>query len=358
MHFSSVLVACIIGTTVWETYETADLSVKNNQTSASKYETRSLDELFKLKMPGHGAITFHLVSILTSRKKPSEYRRNTKSYDILWSEKNLRSLESIFYFHPNAIVNIHSNSLATEDFEAFIELGYQISVVPIDLDKVSRSTALEGITKQARFEKWETGPYWYSHVSDMLRLLILFRYGGVYLDTDVVITRSFHDLEDSLGYQDEKELNGAVMIFRKPRNRYLKWCIEEFNRAYDSTVWDLNGPKLLSRVYRRFVKTKGWSAVVKALPPSTFQLIPWDKVNSHCFHNSTDEEMYQMVVKIKVLRPYAIHWNSHHNRRREVLPGTICEYLFTRFCVLCSGEPVPPAHYPIFQHKGLKVSLP
>ena len=305
------------------------------------------------------AIIFHLVSMLTNRRKPSEYRREEKSFAMLWNAKNLRSLESIFYFHPNAIVKIHSNALETDDFKAFIDGGFNVSVVPIDLDEISRSTSLEGIRTQKRYFKWEVGHFWYSHVSDMLRLLVLYRYGGVYLDTDVVVTRSFHDIDNALGYQDEEDINGAVMVFKKPGNEYLKWCIDEFNQRYDRTRWDANGPKLLSRVYQRFAM-RAWSArAVRVMPSSTFQPIPWENVRSHCFQNATGEEdMFLTAVKFTLFRPYAVHWNNHHNSQTKILPGTLCEYLFTRFCVLCRGEPAPPARYPTFALNGVELSLP
>lgn len=47
-----------------------------------------------------------------------------------------------------------------------------------------------------------------------------FRYGGIYLDSDIVVLKPLSELNNTVGYEDElggKTLNGAVMVFRKHR---------------------------------------------------------------------------------------------------------------------------------------------
>jgi len=39
----------------------------------------------------------------------------------------------------------------------------------------------------------------YNHVSDIARLVLLYKYGGVYLDTDFVSIRSLTELRNTLG---------------------------------------------------------------------------------------------------------------------------------------------------------------
>ena len=47
-----------------------------------------------------------------------------------------------------------------------------------------------------------------------------FRYGGIYLDSDIVMLKPLSELNNTVGYEDGlsgKTLNGAVMVFRKHR---------------------------------------------------------------------------------------------------------------------------------------------
>lgn len=46
------------------------------------------------------------------------------------------------------------------------------------------------------------------------------RYGGIYLDSDIVVLKSLSSLSNSVGMEDQdhgRPLNGAVMAFRRHR---------------------------------------------------------------------------------------------------------------------------------------------
>lgn len=150
-----------------------------------------------------------------------------------------RCLESIFYHHPRATVTIYSNQLpathptgakastrppsatrgsvlaeagsvlveaeprpqpsVSEDhlsipptpnvpvIQALIAHGYNVRVRPYNL-----TTLLSGTPSAPwlrRLDEWRREPYFYSHITDVLRLALLFRHGGVYLDSDVILLR-------------------------------------------------------------------------------------------------------------------------------------------------------------------------
>lgn len=50
--------------------------------------------------------------------------------------------------------------------------------------------------------------------------VVLSRYGGIYLDSDIIVLKSLSLLNNSVGVEDRltgSSLNGAVMAFRKHR---------------------------------------------------------------------------------------------------------------------------------------------
>ena len=74
--------------------------------------------------------------------------------------------------------------------------------------------------------------------TEILRLATLWHYGGVYLDTDVIIMRPLKpDLHNCLGteltgkYREAKVLNGAILIFEKG-SRFVWEAMHEFNSTY------------------------------------------------------------------------------------------------------------------------------
>ncbi|GAA0186647.1 glycosyltransferase [Lithospermum erythrorhizon] len=72
---------------------------------------------------------------------------------------------------------------------------------------------------------------------------LLYRFGGIYLDTDVIVLKSFAKRRNVIGAQsvdpDTKtwsRLNNAVMIFDKGHPLVYKF-IEEFSRTFDGNKW-------------------------------------------------------------------------------------------------------------------------
>lgn len=48
-------------------------------------------------------------------------------------------------------------------------------------------------------EEWRKGQYFFSHITEIIRLATLYKYGGVYLDTDVVVMQELYDLHNVVG---------------------------------------------------------------------------------------------------------------------------------------------------------------
>ena len=71
----------------------------------------------------------------------------------------------------------------------------------------------------------------YAFVSDYARLEILYKYGGIYLDTDILVCKSFDNLLEKkafIGYQNDLELNTGVIGAEKNN----KW-IGQLLKLYD-----------------------------------------------------------------------------------------------------------------------------
>lgn len=82
-------------------------------------------------------------------------------------------------------------------------------------------------------EAYEKGKY--AFVSDYVRLKVLYEYGGIYLDTDVEITKKmdeFLTLHAFSGFEDEKNIPTGIMGCEK-KNLIFKELLEYYdNRAF------------------------------------------------------------------------------------------------------------------------------
>ena len=297
-----------------------------------------------------------------------------------------RCLESIFFHHPRAVVKVYSNELPLGFLRAFSKLGFDVRIKRYNVTRLLADTPAAPWLD--RLDEWRRGPYYYSHSTDAVRLALLFRLGGtcpsgsrpqpsyhalhptpsaqrnvsvgerppptysgsflprhptpwtpspelplvaeprgtgVYMDTDVLLTRpvqlataSFRGaassgvlpmadddsagapprllrdddsaaagagagprpLRDALGiesYADPRTkqltLNGAVMAFGKG-SRFLWNALHEFASDYKPDRWGWNGPELLTRVASRCVG-------VQVEPPTSFYPLHWEVSATH-----------------------------------------------------------------------------
>ena len=248
--------------------------------------------------------------------------------------KHWRTIESIFYHHPTAIVKIYSNTLSDNIFNVLVESGYSIQVQRYSLEKVLVGTPAESFIK--KLDKARKTRYWYANESDILRMLLMYKLSGIYMDTDVIIVRPFYTLpENVLAWEaDQKMVNGAVMKFEKG-NLYLKACLEEFAKHFNGRKWGANGPQLLNRVYF----SANWGDdVIKIVDRKTFYMIHWSKIGYQCFSETKGKTFDANMEALKNVA-FAVHTNGKVTGSKGVYSslknGTICKHLYTSYCVLC-----------------------
>lgn len=94
---------------------------------------------------------------------------------------------------------------------------------------------------------WTTSPYKVMHLSDALRLVLLWKYGGVYVDLDVVVLGSFDEVRNSVCRELFPDVGNAVMAFDKG-HPFLLHCMRELANSYRPMDYPYNGPRLLDRV--------------------------------------------------------------------------------------------------------------
>ena len=72
------------------------------------------------------------------------------------------------------------------------------------------------------------------------------------MDTDVIVTRPFHPLNNALAFEDDETgiINGAIMVFQE-NNKFVEECLYEYLTNYKMDPWGYNGPFLITRMHTR-----------------------------------------------------------------------------------------------------------
>ncbi|XP_020115151.1 uncharacterized protein At4g19900-like [Ananas comosus] len=257
------------------------------------------------------------------------------------------AMESLFKSHPNACLLLVSDTMDSSKgahlLKPFLDKGFRVAAVAPDYNYLFKSTPAE-----CWFEKLlngEVDPGEVSlgqNLSNLLRLVVVYKFGGVYLDTDVIVMKSFSGLKNVIGAQavdaatgNWSRLNNAVMVFDKMHPLVYKF-IEEFALTFDGSKWGHNGPYLVSRVAARVAGRPGFEVTV--LPPSAFYPVDWNKI-AGLFKEPKDANYAKWVkAKIKSIRKesFAVHLWNKQSRGMNVEEGSVIGRIMLDCCVFCN----------------------
>ncbi|XP_043689773.1 lactosylceramide 4-alpha-galactosyltransferase [Telopea speciosissima] len=261
--------------------------------------------------------------------------------------RELISIESLFKSHPNACLLILSNSMDSRRgvpmLKPFLEKGFRVTAIPPNFDYIFKNTPAEAWFDRLKNGKIDPGQVSLGqNLSNLLRLAVLYKFGGVYIDTDVIILKSFSNLRNVIGAQtlnlqtgNWSRLNNAVLIFDRKHPLLLKF-IEEFALTFDGSKWGHNGPYLVSRVVSRMTGQPGFNFTV--LPPPAFYPVEWSRVQS-LFQSSEDDVHSKWVsAKLRYIRrqSMAVHLWNKHSRKLKVEEGSVIGHIMLDYCIFCN----------------------
>ncbi|XP_024384099.1 uncharacterized protein [Physcomitrium patens] len=281
----------------------------------------------------------------------------TKRFFITWMSpvssfgpRERLGLQSIFKWHPHACVVILSRTMDSDEgqiiLEPFIERGYRIMAVTPNVISLFENLPAGEWFKQQRDGTGDPGCInFMQNMSNIMRLTVLYKYGGIYLDSDVIVLKSFDGLRNVVGAQSRSiavgewtRLNNAVLVFDREHPVVYEF-LREFVATFDGSKWGWNGPYLVTRVLQK-VKEQQWQncSSVSVLPLEAFYPLNWvDIVAFFHAHSEHDQRWQEKKLEVMNQKSYAIHlWNKKSSHLR-VEKGSILESMFKRSCLFCNG---------------------
>lgn len=144
----------------------------------------------------------------------------------------------------------------------------------------------------------------YAFVSDVMRLIVLEKYGGVYFDTDVEVVRNISPLLNDggfIGFENDRFVNSGQVMAAVPHHSVIQAMIEEYKKLHftnaDGSVNAVGCPHLNTDVMERFgLVRNGKEQIVAGV-----HVYPADRFNPL---DSTTGRLN------KTENTYSIHWYS------------------------------------------------
>ncbi|GMI71411.1 hypothetical protein like AT5G01250 [Hibiscus trionum] len=263
-----------------------------------------------------------------------------------FGRREILAVESVFKAHPNGCLMILSRTMDSPQgytvLKPLLDLGFNVQAVAPDFPFLLKNTPAEGWFDNIKSGKKDPGVIPLAqNLSNLMRLAVLYKYGGIYLDTDFVVVNSFKGLKNTIGAQsidsaskNWTRLNNAVLVFDMNHPLLFKF-IEEFALTFDGNKWGHNGPYMVSRVVHRVEGRPGYNFTI--LPPMAFYPVDWIKIVKLFKMPKTPAESKWVEAKLHQLnvQSYAVHLWNKQSSKSMVEDGSVIGRLISQHCVLC-----------------------
>jgi lactosylceramide 4-alpha-galactosyltransferase len=187
----------------------------------------------------------------------------SSSYNIFFVETNIDSIsmttkqmcaiESAAFHNPSANVYILSiRALVDRQYLRLFQIYTNIIWMKLVPSELFLDTPL--------MKWWQSGhltqsKFMTAHLSDAVRLALLWKYGGFYSDLDTITIKSFQTLN---GINGAGFLNGKMpslangFLHFNARHPFIQMVMINFASDYQPNIWGHNGPILLRRCMKLF----------------------------------------------------------------------------------------------------------
>lgn len=159
------------------------------------------------------------------------------------------------------------------------------------------------------------------NISNLLRILTLYRYGGIYFDMDVIVLRSFEDESPNfMGAETSTSLGNSVIGLESNGfgHEVAGLILIQFYKNYMGDIWAHNGPKPLMRTMTVVCGTNDVNLMstdperchgIQVFDVNAFYEIKLEERN-HIF----DEEYANQTLS-RLTKSYLVHtWNHLDNK--------------------------------------------
>lgn len=200
----------------------------------------------------------------------------------------------------------------------------------------SAKTPLEDFVRSGLLQK---AKFVVSHTSDVLRLLVLWKYGGTYLDMDMIVKKPVDSVPSNYACNEiGNALNGAILNLEQSKNghRLAEIFIKDLVDHFNGTDWGCNGPMLITRVLRKLCKTNETQMMIDMKSCENFHVLPAN--NCYPIQGLSWEEYFNETFAEHVMRltsdSLVVHFWNNLSKKTLLRANSTAAYvqLAQRFC--------------------------
>ncbi|XP_047474373.1 uncharacterized protein LOC125028863 isoform X2 [Penaeus chinensis] len=221
------------------------------------------------------------------------------------------SVESFALQNPTAKVWYLITSPQVDDTDALVtnlkKRYSNLNVVGADLDKMFTGTPVEKIFKSG---KWAHNTPWpANNISNLLRNVLLWLWGGMNVDTDCICVRNVTSLHNVMAYDEIGQIaNNAIMHF-DAQSPFTFALMSYMKKHFRVSTWHVNGPGTATAVTKQVCNATNMNDVfikkcsaVTLLPLKNLQIVRWNQWKN--FFEGEPEKFIEVYTQRRLYYAY------------------------------------------------------
>ncbi|XP_048460176.1 alpha-1,4-N-acetylglucosaminyltransferase-like isoform X1 [Rhincodon typus] len=210
-----------------------------------------------------------------------------------------------------------------------------VVILPLNPKELFSDTPLAGWYEKVDPSKER---HWLHVLADGCRLALLWKYGGIYLDTDIISLKPL-DFRNFICAESEHSANNAALGFNRSHS-FIESCLRDFVEKYIGGVWGQQGPRLITRMLKKWSGTdnlqnlfnKDCNGIVY-LSNNWFYPIPysnWGRYFQKNTWNKTSNEIEKEFSKTSGVHVWHYMFGNKKVQIKE--SQSLIEYFFSNYC--------------------------
>ncbi|CAG8648585.1 1196_t:CDS:2, partial [Racocetra fulgida] len=271
-----------------------------------------------------------------------------------FQERHYKTIELVWVHNPKAIIFVVTNTLPNQFFDEYKKQGYQIHVINFDQELILKRQWFLGVNSKnwiLDWKKWEGAQYFPYYLADYMRSVLLYKYGGMYMDMDALWIRvppdnnmefigsDFSSLSADLEWTLDTNgtyLPNGVMRFRRGWAMFREFIENTLSETFPTSCFNCLGPRGITKYvkkYRTLLEENG----LKILPNQI--LYPRDYIQIVDLLKS-DPTASQELQKIE-RESWSIHLYGKSTNSKLIEEGSVVDLLIKKFSLDIPHPPAP-----------------
>ncbi|CAF0722385.1 unnamed protein product [Rotaria sp. Silwood1] len=157
-----------------------------------------------------------------------------------------------------------------------------------------------------------------SHMSDFIRTALLYKYGGIYFDLDVIPLKTFSLFSNTVALESVDSVNVAVLVFEKQHialDIQMDIQLTSVNTQFNAFCWNCVGPSALSDALKRVcddkklhIHSRDKCQKIDIQPSFVFYPIAYQKIPQFFRHSKSFDDIDYLIKNSSI---YSIHYFHH-----------------------------------------------